>query len=578
MMRCAYAEGRLRALLDGELESAESRKVLSHLEECSRCAEAYSRLQGVMALLQDQELEDAPDHFSAQLQVRLSRQRRSRTQAGNSRGDAPRRERGSLWPARWTPPWRWLGGLTTAAATLAVCLLALSLQNIGAAEVARRAELSWSQIRNYGCDFVSNGVYQGQARVFQQKQFYRRRGAKGEFRLDTSQDYPLTTFVYADRVVHYLPGGDWEGKGPLVIVRPRRERDEALPFPFGVTWQSGGNVSLDQLIRQLNENQDAELLGKERVADHECYHLRFSAVPPGGQQRDQYELWIDQDSFLPRRVSWFRDAQNRIVTEAQNLQVNNVVLPAGTFDFRIPDGSCVVYGDVDPHLLALPYLPARQASYDLDPVASARFEAWARSRSVPFRVLSPRWLPDGFKLVRVRRKQGRWLDVHWIRESASGVNQVLKLVEQDARTGPGEELEGARKVDLGEGKHGAGGELVRRTEPYAHAYLTWVRGNTRCTLFAAELPVEQILRIARSMAGVSAPALDARVARTPRKRSPGPGVTEPSLLPGEPESTTQPEAAVSAETPGPSPEQPPMMPETSDDDRAASQAGGSSRQ
>ena len=40
---------------------------------------------------------------------------------------------------------------------------------------------------------------------------------------------------------------------------------------FGVTWQNGGNVSLDQIIRQLNQNRDAELLGA--ATNHAAFNV-----------------------------------------------------------------------------------------------------------------------------------------------------------------------------------------------------------------------------------------------------------------------------------------------------------------
>lgn len=551
MTRCAYVEPRLRALMDGELDGGEHRKVLAHLDECAACRDEYARVSTVAALCQEQELDEVPAHFSAALQVRLARHRQERA------AEQERRSRSRRWPA--LPRWQWMGGVATAAATAVICLFAM-MPGINAAEVARRAELSWEQIRNYGCVFVSSGVYQGQPRTFTQKQFFRR---PGEFRLDTAQDYQLTTFVYQDRIVHYLPGGDWEGQGPLVIVRPRRDGEEALPFPFGVTWNNGGNVSLDRLIRQLSRNRDAELLGTDRVGDRECYRLRFASLPGAGQASDRYELWVDTESFLPRRFNWYRDPQNHIDTVARDLQVNYDVLPAGTFDFRAPDGACVVRGDVDPHVLALPFLPARTPECDTDAVAAAREDAWRRGASVPFPVLAPEWLPEGFKLLRVRRKVGRWVDIHWIRRRADGTYQVIKLIEQDGR----ENAEGGAgaEVNLGTARRPLPARLASGQQPYPYAALTWTQGQTRCLLFAADLEPAEVKRIAVSFTRVSAPVAPRDVVRGGLPR-PG-AAAEPSALPEEPEASAAEESAA-----GPAPESPasavlepcPMMPETSD--------------
>src|ERR1041385_7868893 len=104
MTRCAYCEPRLRALLDGELEPGESRKVLTHLEGCARCRAEHARLQGVLAMLQQHEPEEVPAHFTTELQVRLARHRQERARK-----------------SRWTPTWlrarplRWAGGATALA-------------------------------------------------------------------------------------------------------------------------------------------------------------------------------------------------------------------------------------------------------------------------------------------------------------------------------------------------------------------------------------------------------------------------------------------------------------------------------
>lgn len=546
MIRCADAGSRLRPLLDGELEERERRRVLLHLEACPHCRGEYARMQAVVGLVQDLTPEDAPAHFMPALQLRLARHRRER---------AARRR----WFSLPAIPWRagLAGGLSTAIVAGACALLLIP--RMSAAEVARRAAITWSRIRNYGCDFVSQGVYRGQARTFVQRQFWRR---PGEFRLDTGQDYPLSTFISAEEIRHYLPGGAWRGRGPLVIVRPRGAGQDVVPFPFGVTAQSGGNVSLGQLIRQLDENRDARLLGNERVGERDCYHLQFTAVPAGATQADRYELWVDAESFLPRRVSWFHDGENHIVTEARQLQVNFDVLPAGTFEFRTPGHAFVIRGDVDPHVFALPM----ESRAEHEPLSATREEAWARAAAVGFPVLAPGWLPDGYRLVRVRHKADRWVDMHWIREDEQG-GRVIKLVQQDAAAPAPADAAGGEKVNLGTRARPLLARLVRREVPYAAATLTWVQGKTRCTLFAAELPTSVLLRLARSLAEVTPPAPEITVTETH-----GAGES-PSALPPDMPGTEAEGAAPEAETGGapregdPMPEQPPMMPEMSDEDR-----------
>lgn len=556
MTGCNFVESRIRALLDGELESSESRKVLAHLEECSGCRAEYARMQAVVGMLHEEELEDVPAHFSTSLQVRLSRHRRDRRRHPLSPGRLGELL-ARLLPS--PPRLRLASGLTTAVVAIGLCAFA-STRSINAAEVARRASVSWRNIHNYGCVFVSTGTYQGQPRTFKQRQFFRR---PGEFRLDTARDYRLQTYVYQDRVVHYIPGADWNGRGPVVIVRPRREGQEALPFPFGVTWQNGGNVSLEQMVRQLTQSPDVEMTGSEWVGPRECYRMKFSATPPGGSRLDQYQVWIDKETYIPRRIHWYRDEQNHIVTEAVDLQVNYDVLPAGTFDFQIPDGAFVVHGDVDPHTLALPYVPKRSEEFDEKPVSTAHELAWSRADRVSFPVLAPEWLPADYRLMRVRARRGAWLDIHWLREGEKS-SQVLKLVQQDAASEPPNDLANGSVISLETPEGTVEGRIVRLKEPYAQVYLTWKQGNTRLTLSAAHLPEEDVLRIAGSFVPARAPEPRVRIVRSMEDRSLLPG--EPGFIPTETETqpATESPAPVLPVEPFIDMTQPAMMPEMPD--------------
>lgn len=551
---CKFAEPRLRALIDGELEPREHQRVLLHVEECPRCGDEYARMQSVVSALHEQELEDVPAHFSASLQVRLGRYRRDRKKTWRDRVSEVLDHAAS----NVRPRMRLAGGLTTLALATALTFVAF-VPRLDASEIARRAELSWKNIHNYGCVFLSTGYYQGQPRQFRQQQFYRR---PGEFRLDTAKDYPLHTFVYRDRVVHYIPGADWKGKGPIVIVRPRREGQDAVPFPFGVTWQNGGNVSLEQMVRQLTHSPDVEMAGTELVGQRECYRLKFTSVPPGGSQRDEYQVWIDKETYIPRRIHWYRDAENNIVTEAQDLQVNYDVLPAGTFDFRIPDGAFVVHGDVDPHTLALPYVPKRTEAFDHRPVSTAQEQAWEKTDRVAFPVLGPEWLPADFSLVRVRARRGSWVDVHWLREG-SGSSQVLKLLQQDGGSEPPADLAGGATITLQTPDGKVDAQILRLTQPYEHTCLTWRQRGTRLTLFAPQVAEKDVIRMAESFVPVQAPQPQVLAVRTPRRRNNSIPRGEPSSIPtegsvGEPsvETYVAPPSVPHVENTA----QPPMMP------------------
>lgn len=567
MSGCAYVESRLRPLLDGELNAAEQRKVLSHLDRCAGCRAGYARMQSIVQMVQEQPLEDVPPHFSASLQVRLARHRTARAEK------ARRKVRLPEWSVFVPGRLRWAGAVT-ALVTLGACFAAF--QNKSAADVVREAEQSWRRIRNYGGEFFSEGVYQGKERQFRQRQFFRRGlpGSWDEFTLETEKDYPLTTFVKADRMIHYIPGGKWEGKeAPLVIVRPRGEVRDALPFPYGVTWNSGGNVSLEQLIRQLRQNSDVRLLGTDRVGEQDCFHLQYAAVPPGGARQDQYEVWIDKETFLPRRVSWYRDEANHTITTAQFLQVNYQVLPGDTFDFQPPNNSLVIRGDIDPHVVALPFLPKVAPELLTDPVRGARYEGWERTRSMPFPAFSPAWLPEGFKLQRVRARSGSWVETYWVRAEASGPLQVLKLVEQDGSVEPGPDLLAGEQVSLIWDGSRVIGRMVTGTVPYSHTDLSWRARGTRFLLCAADLEAAEVRRIAASMVPVEAPPAPA-VAERPERDGEGESRGEPSIVPTDvlPVTPAEPVPALSG-TPsgsGGAPvitEQPPMMPEMSDEER-----------
>lgn len=545
--QCHSIEPRLRALVDGELHPGEARLVLAHLEACATCRHSHARIVAVVQTLQELPLTDAPAHFSPALHVRLEAHRLARARRLRSPHG-----RLAAFLTRPSSRLRWLGGLAGAVGLGIVPALLLP-RPLDAAEIVRRTGLSWRQIRNYGCVFRSEGRYLGQPRVFRQRQFFR---PPGEFRLDTSQDYRLTTFVASDRVVHYLPGGAWEGNGPLVLMRSRAPGETGLPFPYGLHRGEDTNVSLDWLVRQVTSTPGVRLVGRERVGGQECYRLACVTAGAAAGQPDEHEVWVDCETFLPRRLRWFRNEDNWIVSEATELQVNYALLPAGTFQFQPPEGATIIRGDVDPHVFALPFHPPRTPDYDTDPAATAAAEAWRRRRDVPFPVLTPSWLPQHFRLVRVRRQTGRWLDVYWLRRDGVSSFGVLKLVEQAADAGvpPGE------PVRVGTGRDAPQGWLVRLETPYRHAALTWQKGSTRLTLSGAGLDPETLVRIAESFRA----AAPLRAARGGRAVPIGPAAQSAEPVPasapaGEPTNTPDPPP------PPVEPEAPPMLPEMPDD-------------
>jgi hypothetical protein len=177
-------------------------------------------------------------------------------------------------------------------------------------------------------------------------------------------------------------------------------------------------------------------------------------------------------------------------------------------------------------------------------------------------VLTPNWLPEGYELVRVRRRKGRWVDAHWVRSNATG-GDVVKLVEQDV-SAPMETLAGATEVNLGTSRRPVRARLLTRKAPYRYTYLSWVQGTTRCTLFVSGTSSDEATRIARSLTEATAPP--PVVAQAAPEGITGPS-EDASLVPDE---SMTPEAAVVDAGVAVEPvEQAPMLPETADEDRAA---------
>src|SRR5262249_36732163 len=134
---------------------------------------------------------------------------------------------------------------SVAAAVLA--LFGLSQPGIGAAELVGRVQASWARLHNYQCTFISDGMVRGEAKQFEQRQWFQKPNL---FRLETREHYPQVTFVERDRVSIFMPGADWQGR-PVAIVRARKEREPGLPFPYGADWPDTDDVTIDALVGQL---------------------------------------------------------------------------------------------------------------------------------------------------------------------------------------------------------------------------------------------------------------------------------------------------------------------------------------
>jgi hypothetical protein len=179
-------------------------------------------------------------------------------------------------------------------------------------------------------------------------------------------------------------------------------------------------------------------------------------------------------------------------------------------------------------------------------------------------------MPKGFELIRARRRMGRWLDLHWIRKSASGTFSVIKLVEQDGGQEWSENLADAREVNIGTAEKPVLARAAMRTVPYDHVYMSWRQGGTRFVMTAAEVTWDEALKIAGSMQRVQEP----QTVHVASHNANGATTTgEPSEIPTAPETSASAEVRPTEPVPGEAPtgqapvetQQPPMMPEMADE-------------
>jgi outer membrane lipoprotein-sorting protein len=489
-INCQEVETRLRSYVDGEISPAGERAVQSHLERCKPCRAAYERTVATVALLQEVPLEEPPAHFSADLQLRLAHLRTER--------QAKLRPRRPFAGFFRRPGLRY--ALTFSSLAVAVlALFTLSQPGISAAELVGKIQASWARLQNYQCTFISEGVVHGTAKRFEQRQWFQKPNL---FRLETREHYSQVTYVERDRVGIFMPGADWLGR-PVAIVRERREREPGLPFPYGADWPETEDVTIDALVRQLQARQGAEVMGTETVLGKPCYVLKFHTQAPGRRRLTFYLMWIDQESFLPLKVKRFEDAENHLLTEAVDLQLNTI-FPSDTFRFQPPPSAFVARGDVDPNVFAL--RPQRSAEFDEYPIRTGRYLLASRGRHVPFRPLAPGYLPRDYALLRVRYFTGRWLDAYWVN---NGSGDVLKLLEQAAAEADPVETRAGTTVTLATASGDQSGRLVTSEVPYLHHHLSWRQDGVAMLLSTAELPVSETVRIAGSMEAVDPAAAPA---------------------------------------------------------------------
>jgi outer membrane lipoprotein-sorting protein len=494
--QCHHCEARLRAYLDGELGRQEGERVREHLAGCGACRASLAAITQVSRLVGSLPAEvEPPPHFGPNLQLRL---------AGLRPGAARVRQR--AWRPRWSR--RYALAAVTVAGTV-VALIIGAPPRLGAQDLVGKVQQSWQQLQSYSCRFVTEGIVGGKPRRFEQSQWFSRPNL---FRLVTNKHYPQQVYLERDRVTTFIPGANWRGKR-VAITRPRRAREEGLPFPFGAEWPVSYDVTMDALVRELRAQEGGELLGTEEVLGKRCYVLKFRVQRPGERQPTHSMVWVDQDSFLPLRMKTYHDTANQTVSTAVDLRTN-IMAPSETFHFAPGPDTFHVFGEVDPFVFALGLPRPRPPAFDADPVGAGRGEILKRAASVAFTPLAPQELPKGYVLVRARASgyppkgpvlvggraaRGRWLDAYWIDNSTGA---VIKLYEQPARTAPPLEMSEGMAVSLGDGSEGQ----VRWREvrqPIRIEYVTWNVHGTRLALAAAGIGRDEALRMAASMAPVT---------------------------------------------------------------------------
>jgi outer membrane lipoprotein-sorting protein len=478
---CQYCEDRLRAYLDGELAGEETELIRRHLTTCAACRVDLDRLSEVARLvgMLPAELEPPP-HFSANLQLRLTGMRWHSVRL-------PRAARRSRLGRRFS-----LIAAGMAAATLAVMLGAPP--RLGAQDLVGKVQESWRRLQSYSCRFVTVGLIHGQPRRFEQRQWFCKPNL---FRLETNKHYPEAMYLESDRVTTYIPGARWQGKR-VAITRPRRVREEGLPFPFGAEWPISPDITIDALVRELKTQEGGELIGTEEVLGKRCYQLKFHTQRHGDRLPTYYVVWVDQDTFLPLKAKIYRDTMNQTVSTTVDLQTN-ILMPADTFHFTPRLDTRQVFGEVDPFVFALGLAGARGAAFDSEPIAAARREMGKRAGLLPFVPLAPAALPEGYALLRVRSSsRNHWLDAYWIQDRTGA---VIKLFEQPVRTAVPLGVEAGTLVSSG----GPTPFRVRWREarqPARIQYLAWEFGGARLTLAAAGVSRVDALRLAASMAPI----------------------------------------------------------------------------
>lgn len=194
------------------------------------------------------------------------------------------------------------------------------------------------------------------------------------------------------------------------------------------TTPSADNYLLVELLDTLLGRFTMEVTGQEKVGGRECYVLKLSPKPEGDPTTlilpESVRWWVDGRWWLPLRMELTGRGTTTTITY-QDLQLNPR-LEDRLFNFSIPPGARVVRGGFSPELL---------------PVEEARGQ-------VGFKVLTPRYLPEGVRLKGARLVEvGETILV--LEYEVAGEGGRLQITQSRAQPDPAP-FPGAQRIAVGE--------------------------------------------------------------------------------------------------------------------------------
>lgn len=92
-----------------------------------------------------------------------------------------------------------------------------------------------------------------------------------------------------------------------------------------------------EMLTEMMDSNDVVANGKETVADRITFHL--SLTPKESSNRNNYEIWIDEETYLPLKMVW-EDESIRSETIYHHIEYN-IDIDEDLFTFDIPDDAKV---------------------------------------------------------------------------------------------------------------------------------------------------------------------------------------------------------------------------------------------